>query len=114
MYEHHQSRVISRRAFLHRMLRHISVALVVIVIAWALGALGYHWFESLAWVDAFLNAAMILGGMGPVDVMQSTGGKIFASLYALFSGIFFIGITGIVMAPVAHRLLHTLHVDDSE
>jgi len=79
-----------------------------------LGAVGNHWFEQLAWVEAFLNAAMILGVMGPVDVMQTTNGKIFARLYALFSGIFFMGITGIVIAPVAHRFLHSLHVDESE
>lgn len=114
MYEHRKSDVISPRAFVERMFRHVSFAVLAILLAWGLGAWGYHWFEALSWVDAFLNAAMILGGMGPVDVMHTTAGKIFASLYALFSGIFFIGITGIVMAPVAHRLLHTLHVDDSE
>lgn len=78
------------------------------------GSLGDRWFENMPWIDAFLNAAMILGGMGPVDVMHTSAGKIFASCYALFSGVFFIGITSIVMAPVAHRLLHTLHVDDAE
>ena len=114
MYEHRRTHVITRRAFIQRMLRHVSIALLVILIAWAMGAIGYHVFESLSWVDAFLNAAMILGGMGPVDIMHTNTGKIFASLYALFSGIFFIGVTGIVMAPVAHRLLHTLHVDESE
>lgn len=114
MYEHRRTRIISQRAFMQRMVRHVGVALLVILMAWVLGAVGYHWFEQLAWVDAFLNAAMILGGMGPVDTMKTTNGKIFASLYALFSGIFFIGITGIVMAPVAHRLLHSLHVDESE
>ena len=114
MYEHRRTHVISQQAFVHRMARHISVALLGIGIAWTLGAWGYHWFEDMPWIDAFLNAAMILGGMGPVDVMHTSAGKIFASCYALFSGVFFIGITSIVMAPVAHRLLHTLHVDVAE
>ncbi len=114
MYEHRRTRVITQAAFVRRMIRHISVAFFAILIAWSLGAWGYHWFEDLPWIDSFLNAAMILGGMGPVDVMHSYAGKVFASVYALFSGIFFIGITGIVMAPIAHRLLHTLHVDESE
>jgi hypothetical protein len=114
MYEHRSTHVISQQAFVHRMARHISVALLGIGFAWALGAGGYHWFEDMPWIDAFLNAAMILGGMGPVDVMHTSAGKIFASCYALFSGVFFIGITSIVMAPMAHRLLHTLHVDDAE
>lgn len=114
MYEHRRSGVISPRAFMQRMVRHVSFAILAILIAWVFGACGYHWFEAIGWLDAFLNAAMILGGMGPVDVMHTPAGKIFASLYALFSGIFFIGITGIVLAPVAHRLLHTLHVDELE
>lgn len=111
MYEHRRHRVISTQAFVRRMLRHIAVALASIAVAWVLGACGYHFLEALPWIDAFLNAAMILGGMGPVDLMHTTAGKLFASCYALFSGIFFIGITGIVLAPVAHRVLHRLHVD---
>lgn len=74
---------------------------------------GYSWFEQLTWVDAFRCVAMNLGVMVPVDVLQTTNGKTFARLDALFSGIFFIGITGIVMATVAHRLPHTLHADAS-
>ncbi|MFM2032248.1 MAG: hypothetical protein RLZZ297_1013 [Chloroflexota bacterium] len=112
MYEHRRHRVISTQAFVQRMLRHITVAGISIVIAWGIGALGYRTFEQLPWIDALLNAAMILGGMGPVATLQTTAGKLFASLYALFAGIFFIGITGIVLAPVLHRVLHRLHVDE--
>ena len=76
--------------------------------------IGYHFLGRLPWVDAFLNASMILGGMGPVDRLDSTAAKIFAGLYALFSGLVFIFIMGVVLAPWAHRFLHTMHLGDVE
>ncbi len=76
--------------------------------------MGYHVTEHYTWLDSTINAAMILGGMGPVDHVNTTAGKLFASFYALFSGIFFIAIAGIVLTPITHRLLHTLHVDERE
>jgi len=76
------------------------------------GTLGYHIAGRLDWIDAFLNAAMILSGMGPVDRMETAGGKLFSALYALFSGLVFIGIAGIVVAPWVHRLFHWIHVEE--
>jgi hypothetical protein len=77
-----------------------------------IGIAGYHWIANLNWIDSLLNASMILGGMGPVDPLTGAGAKIFASLYALFSGLVFIGIMGIILAPIMHRMIHTFHVDD--
>jgi len=113
-YEHRQKPVISRQRFMQRMMRHIAVAITLTSIAWGIGIMGYHITEHFSWIDATINAAMILGGMGPVDHVDSTAGKLFASVYALFSGIFFIAIASIVLAPITHRLLHTLHVDERE
>jgi hypothetical protein len=78
----------------------------------AFGTAGYHVLGRLGWVDAFLNASMILGGMGPVDHMESNGAKVFASLYALFSGLVFIAVMGVVIAPWVHRMIHVMHADE--
>ena len=80
----------------------------------AFGMLGYHALESLPWVDAFLNAAMLLGGMGPVDMPHTEAGKLFAGLYALYSGMLFLVLTAILLAPVFHRVLHRFHLEDIE
>jgi hypothetical protein len=111
MYEHRREPVLGRQQFLQRITRHGSVGLAVIVFSLALGTAGYHSFAQLGWIDAFLNASMILTGMGPVDAMTSRGAKLFASLYALYSGIVFIATTGILLAPFLHRLLHHLHAE---
>ena len=79
-----------------------------------IGIAGYHWLAGLKWIDALLDASMILGGMGPVSELHTTGAKLFASLYALFSGMVFIGIIGLVLAPLAHRMLHRFHLDDDD
>ncbi len=78
-----------------------------------IGILGYHYFEGLGWLDALLDASMILSSMGPVHVPQTTAGKLFASFYALFSGVAFITIVGVLFAPVFHRFLHKFHLDIS-
>lgn len=114
MYEHHRTPLISQKHFFMRMARHIIIAIVLTICALGIGVLGYHFFEAMSWIDALLNASMILGGMGPVDHVNTDAGKLFASAYALFSGLFFIAIAGIVLAPVTHRLLHSLHVDEKE
>lgn len=80
-------------------------------VALGIGVLGYHWLAELPWIDSLLNASMILGGMGPVDPLHSTAAKVFASVYALFSGLAFIGIAGFILAPFVHRLLHKFHVE---
>ena len=98
--------------FLRRVGRHVVGALIVIGIALGIGVAGYHWLGGLGWVDSLLNASMILGGMGPVDPLKSDTAKIFAALYALFSGLAFIGIAGLMLAPFAHRLLHRVHLEE--
>ena len=82
--------------------------------ALGIGMAGYHFIENMGWVDAFVNAAMILSGMGPVATLQTDAGKIFAGCYALFSGLMFITVTGIVLAPVAHRALHKFHLESGK
>jgi hypothetical protein len=113
MYEHHRQRLLSPQAFRARLLGHGLLAGGIICGALAVGVLGYHFTERLSWLDALLNASMILGGMGPVDVVRSDVGKLFASLYALFAGLVLIGAASILLAPVLHRLLHKLHLDET-
>jgi hypothetical protein len=111
MYEHQSQPLLTNRAFLVRWLRHASVAALIVIGSLALGMLGYHQLEGLSWVDSLLNASMLLGGMGPVAPLQTTVGKIFASLYALYSGIIFLAIAGILFAPIFHRIMHRLHLE---
>jgi hypothetical protein len=110
LYEHRKQKLLTRAQFVVRVARHVVVAAVAIFIALAIGIAGYHFLAHLPWIDSFLNAAMILGGMGPVDTLTTTGSKFFAGLYALFAGVVFIGITGVMIAPFAHRLLHRFHI----
>lgn len=100
--------------FIRRLFRYLGISALLVMAALGIGAAGYHWLGDLDWVDAFLNASMILGGMGPVDRMNSTRGKVFATCYALFSGLVFIILMGITMAPILHRLLHKFHLDDTK
>jgi len=112
MYEHKSQPLLPRRLFLIRLLRHILFAIGVLTISLAIGMVGYHFLEKMNFVDSMLNASMILGGMGPVGELKTAGGKIFASLYALFSGVIFLVVVGIIIAPLAHRLLHRLHLEE--
>lgn len=100
--------------FLHRAALHLAIGGGGVLIAVGIGIFGYHFIGRLPWVDAFLNASMILAGMGPVDQLKTTGAKMFASFYALFSGLVFIALMGIVLAPWAHRVLHRLHLDEND
>lgn len=111
IYEHKSEPLLPVGRFVGRLLLHISVGIVVILGSLGLGVLGYHHFERFSWIDSLLNASMILGGMGPVNPVQTSGGKIFASCYALFAGVVFLVVVGIMIAPVAHRLLHRLHLE---
>lgn len=110
-YEHRSQALLPRELFLRRMMWHSLVAGGLLLSALAIGVLGYHLTERLSWVDSVLNASMILGGMGPVNPMETVAGKLFASAYALFSGVAFLATVGILVAPLAHRLLHKLHLD---
>ena len=112
MYEHRSHRVLSQAAFFKRVARHLLLALLAITLALGIGVVGYHYWGGLAWIDALLNASMILGGMGPVDSLSNSGAKLFASAYALFSGLVFIGVATILTAPFVHRLLHCFHADE--
>jgi uncharacterized membrane protein len=96
--------------FAKRVVQHFVLALLVVVVALGIGISGYHYLAELNWIDSFLNASMILGGMGPVDSLHSVAAKIFAACYALFSGLVFIGIASLMVAPFAHRLLHRFHL----
>ncbi len=111
MYEHRNKPLLSRIEFLFRVLRHGLLAFGTVFTALGIGTFGYRWFEGMPWIDATLNASMILGGMGPVNSLYTVGGKLFASGYALFSGVVFIGVMGLVLAPFAHRLLHRFHLE---
>jgi hypothetical protein len=110
-YEHHTQPLLPRLKFLRRLLIHGLAAAGVLAIALGIGILGYHLTEVMPWLDALLNASMILGGMGPVNELHTSGGKLFASFYALFSGVVFLASAGLVFAPLAHRLLHWLHLE---
>jgi hypothetical protein len=111
MYEHRAHHLLPWSVFLKRAGRHMLIAMAAIGVAAGIGTLGYHRLGRLGWLDAFLNASMILSGMGPVDRMDTGGAKLFAALYALFSGLVFIGIAGLILAPWVHRLLHWVHVE---
>ena len=111
LYEQRSEPVLPFPAFLGRLARHFAAALVVIGVALGIGVVGYHTLEGLPWIDALLNASMILGGMGPVDHINTDPGKVFASVYALASGLVLVGVAGLLLTPVLHRVLHRLHVE---
>lgn len=110
-YEHKTQPLAPLDVFLFRLLRSGALALIITGGALAIGIVGYHVTEGLHWIDSFLNASMILGGMGPVNAIHTNAGKIFAGCYALFSGIIFLVAAGVLLAPVFHRFLHKFHLD---
>src|SRR5688572_1213618 len=112
MYERRDQRPVPPRHFVRRVAAHIAVAAAVVTASLLLGMAGYGYFEDLAWRDAFLNAAMLLGGMGPVDAPLTPGGKVFAGVFALYAGLVFLVCMALVLAPVVHRVLHRFHWDD--
>lgn len=114
MYEHHTVPLLPLRLFWRRMLRHGGAALGVIVASLAMGTAGYHLLGRLEWLNAFENASMILGGMGPVDPISTSSGKVFASLYALYSGLIVLVIAGILFTPLFHRMMHHFHLERHE
>ena len=100
--------------FVKRLVASLVIALCLIAVALLIGIAGYHVLGRFNWIDSLLEASMILGGMGPVNELPNDAVKLFASAYALFSGLIFIAVMGIVLAPVVHRILHKFHVDESE
>ncbi len=114
MFEHRQQPLLTPRDFLVRQLVFLLVALGIIAGSLVLGILGYHFFEGLPYIDALVNAAMLLGGMGPVNELHTNAGKLFASFYALYSGIVFLVSVGVILAPLYHRFLHRFHLELEE
>ena len=111
MYETKTKPLLPRSSYYLRLARSAATGLLVIVAALAAGMLGYHRFEGMPWIDAFANAAMILSGMGPLAPLTTADGKLFAGCYALFSGLVFVVVIGIVFAPVVHRFMHRFHLE---
>jgi hypothetical protein len=113
MFEPHHQPLLSRAEFALRILRSLALAIGVVVVSLGIGACGYHTFAELPWLDATLNAAMILTGMGPVDPMRTSAAKLFATFYALFSGVVFLTMASVILAPILHRFLHRFHLEES-
>jgi hypothetical protein len=111
MFEHHTDPLLPSHRFIGRVLGFLALSAGVIGAALGIGVAGYHYFGGLPWIDALVNASMILGGMGPVDPITSHAGKLFASAYALFSGLLFIGAASLVLTPFVHRIMHKLHIE---
>lgn len=114
MFPLHHVPLASRRVFVGRLVRSLALSCLLVAVSLGAGVTGYHWIGGLEWVDAFLNASMILGGMGPVNPLETRAAKIFAAFYALFSGLVFVGATGLVLAPILHRMLHKFHISDAD
>ena len=115
MFEHVSKPIIPQRQFVSRLTRAVLLGLGLIVISLAIGMAGYLWFfPKLDWADAFVNAAMILSGMGPLAVPETTAAKIFSGCYAIYSGLMLVMSAGVVFAPLVHRFLHKLHADEDD
>lgn len=114
MFESRTDPLASRWVFARRVIKYASIAVMVCGVALGIGILGYHYIARFSWIDSLLNASMILGGMGPMGDLPSDAAKVFASFYALFSGLVFISVIGIVLAPAAHRALHHFHLDEED
>jgi hypothetical protein len=112
MYEHHKQPLANRRVFVRRLANNGLIALALLMFSLILGILGYHFFEHLSWIDSVLNASMILGGMGPVNPVKTIAGKLFASFYALYSGVVLLASIGVLAAPIFHRFLHRFHLSE--
>ena len=112
MYESRRQQPLTHGTFVQRLALHAACAVALVIGSLAIGMVGYHLLEHLSWIDAFLNSAMLLGGMGPVNPPTSDGGKLFSGLYALYAGLVFIVSAGLMFAPVLHRLMHRFHFDE--
>jgi hypothetical protein len=111
MFEHRHEELLPRRSFLRRLAKYAMISLGIIIVSLVIGMIGYHMFEGFSWVDSFLNAAMLMGGMGPVGALHTDAGKIFAGIYALYCGLVVLVAIAIFAAPVFHRFLHHFHLE---
>jgi len=114
MYESRKQHLLTRAQFAKRIFFHLLCVIGCAAISLAVGVLGYHFIGALPWIDALLDASMILGGMGPVDPLKNDASKVFASLYALFAGLFFIALLGFLLGPFMHRLMHRFHMSTDD
>ena len=114
MYEHHRQPLAKRSVFVKRLALNGLLGLILLAFSLGMGMVGYHFLEGLSWIDSLLNASMILGGMGPVAPLQTVAGKIFASFYALYSGVILLASVGILVAPIFHRFLHHFHLAEDK
>ena len=112
MFEHHKQTLLPRREFIRRLGWSVTAGALLIVFSLSIGMVGYHVLAGLPWIDAFLDAAMILSGMGPLTPLHNDAAKLFAGCYAIYCGIALIGTTGVILAPVIHRALHKFHLED--
>jgi hypothetical protein len=112
MFETRHQRLASPEVYRRRLVQAGTIGIVMVAVSLAIGIAGYHWIESLGWLDAFLDASMILSGMGPLHPPVTPGGKLFAGIYALYSGFAVLAIAAIMFAPVIHRILHRFHLEE--
>ncbi|WP_244072162.1 hypothetical protein [Nitrosomonas sp. PY1] len=113
-FEHRNQPVISLYQFIIRLAQSCFISFILIAFSLLIGMVGYHVLENLNWIDAFLNTSMLLGGMGPVSTPITYGGKLFAGLYALYCGLVVVFVTGVILAPIVHRILHVFHVESGD
>jgi hypothetical protein len=113
MFESHTEPLIDRPLFRKRVARHGRIALSLVATSLAIGMAGFHWLAGESWLDAYLNSAMLLGGMGPVGTIEGPVGKLFAGVYALFAGLVFLAAGAVFLAPIVHRWLHRLHLEET-
>jgi len=114
MFERRNQRLAPVSVFVKRIFASLGIVFALIALALTIGISGYHWLAGFGWVDSLLEASMILGGMGPVNTLTTDAAKIFASIFALFSGLVFIAVMGVVLSPIAHRFLHKFHIDEED
>jgi hypothetical protein len=114
MYERRDEPLLPRREFYRRLARNAVLALGILFFSLLLGVAGYHHFEAMSWIDSFANASMILSGMGPFGELKTSGGKVFAGCYALFSGVVLLSTIAVFLAPIVHRFMHAFHLEDDD
>lgn len=114
VFERRHEKVATVSVFVKRLIGSLAIALGLVAVVLMIGLAGYHYIAGFNWIDSLLEASMILGGMGPVNQLPNDTAKIFASAYALFSGLMFIAVMGLVLSPVVHRILHKFHVDEKD